>query len=229
MLQTVFRLFHPVSQALFAHAGANTGFRTGDDNIDSRLTYLERRIEQLSAELLTDELTQVANRRGLDHAFVRETARSQRALRRQQRLAIAMIDLDDFKAVNDTFGHDAGDSVLRNAGQVLKRELRPVDTLARTGGEEFVVLIPDSEIEAAQNMLERLLNQLQSQPAKHDEFSIRVTFSAGVTMWQPGETLAAAIRRADQAAYAAKAAGKACVRAQQCNCSPFHQMKQETP
>jgi diguanylate cyclase len=179
--------------------------QTKATELQAQVRALESELRRLSEEVSTDALTQVANRRGLSKAFEAESSRSERAA---APLAVGLIDIDNFKKLNDTLGHAAGDTALKTlAGEVRKR-LRPADHLARFGGEEFVVLLPSTEQAEAQKTLTRLQRSLSEALFLHEGREVFVTFSAGVTAWRLGETLDAALERADSALYEAKRTGK---------------------
>jgi diguanylate cyclase len=167
-----------------------------------RVRELEDELRRLSDEVCTDALTQVANRRGLAQAFDAERARLHGSL------ALGLIDIDNFKRLNDTLGHAAGDVALQRLAAEVRDKLRPGDTVARFGGEEFVVLLPGADAAGAQQMLTRLQRQLSARLFMHDSREVFVTFSAGVTAVRDGETLEAAVERADEALYEAKRTGK---------------------
>lgn len=171
-----------------------------------RVRELEGELRRLSDEVSTDVLTQVANRRGLAQAFDAECARVQRDGAGQ--LAIGLLDIDNFKRLNDSLGHAAGDTALKALAATVRERLRPVDTVARFGGEEFVVLLPGTPVEEGQQALTRLQRSLSASLFMHDGQEIFVTFSAGVTQWRPGEAIDAALERADEALYEAKRTGK---------------------
>ncbi|WP_046115806.1 GGDEF domain-containing protein [Aquincola tertiaricarbonis] len=173
--------------------------------LESRVRDLEGELRRLSDEVATDALTQVANRRGLMQAFDSERARLERDGRP---LAVGLIDIDNFKKLNDSLGHAAGDEALKSLARRVQEALRPVDHLARFGGEEFVVLLPDTPVAEAQQVLTRLQRQLTASLFMHDGQDVFVTFSAGVTGYRPGERLEAALERADEALYEAKHQGK---------------------
>jgi len=178
--------------------------------MQARVTELEREIRRLSDEVSTDPLTQVANRRGLMQAFETERAAAERALQDgKPSLAVALIDLDHFKKLNDRLGHANGDAALRFLTQRVKQALRPSDTLARYGGEEFVVLLPATGAEEARQVLTRLQRTLSAELFMSDaQGQVFVTFSAGVTPWRPGERIEQALERADEALYEAKRTGR---------------------
>jgi diguanylate cyclase len=181
--------------------------------LEERVRELEAEMRRLSDEVSTDALTQVANRRGLALAFEAEVARNERqrvggADAAAPLLAVGLIDIDNFKKLNDTLGHAAGDVALKSLAAAVRERLRPTDHLARFGGEEFVVLLPGSPVDEAQQALTRLQRSLSEALFLHDGREVFVTFSAGVTAWRAGEALQPALERADEALYVAKHAGK---------------------
>jgi diguanylate cyclase len=177
-----------------------------------RVAQTEREIEKLKADLqqaLTlvqvDQLTHSLNRRGLEKAFAREAARSERY---GLPLCLVMIDLDNFKLINDRYGHPAGDEALVHLARTMVTSLRPNDVIARYGGEEFVVLLPDSGQEAAFVAISRVQRALLSRPVTLDSDPVALQFSAGVALRRTGEALDPLLARADDALLAAKRAGK---------------------
>ncbi len=176
------------------------------DELQTRVQALEDELRRLSDEVSTDALTQVANRRGLEQAFAAEKARAERE--DGAPLAVGLIDIDNFKKLNDSLGHAAGDQALKALAAAVRERLRPVDHLARFGGEEFVVLLPGSPLPDAQQALTRLQRGLTEALFLHEGREVFVTFSGGVTVWRPGESLQASLERADEALYEAKRAGK---------------------
>ncbi|MDH5338303.1 MAG: diguanylate cyclase [Rubrivivax sp.] len=175
--------------------------------LESRVRELEGELRRLSDEVSTDALTQVANRRGLMQAFEVECARVERTAAGDP-LAVGLIDIDNFKKLNDTLGHAAGDQALKLLSAAVRERLRPVDTVARFGGEEFVLLLPGTPVAEAQQTITRLQRDLSASLFMHDGRDVFVTFSAGVTAWRPGETLDVALERSDEALYEAKRTGK---------------------
>jgi diguanylate cyclase len=169
---------------------------------EMRIAKLEKALEEVQDMAFADPLTGALNRRGFERAYAREMARSRR---HGKPLALALIDLDDFKALNDRHGHLAGDQVLVHLVRVLHESMRPSDALCRFGGEEFVLLLPDTTVDDACKAMRRFLSGFsRSVPA----LGQAVTFSAGVVGHDGLESLDEALRRADAATYAAKRAGK---------------------
>ena len=123
-------------------------------------------------------------------------------------LCAALLDIDNFKKLNDSLGHDAGDGALVHLATVCRNTLRPQDTVARYGGEEFIILLPDTGIDDAVGALTRLQRELTRQIFLHEHHKTLITFSAGVTQVGPGESQAEVLKRADEAMYEAKRTGK---------------------
>lgn len=172
---------------------------------EARILDLESKLEQMSELVREDQLTGSLNRRGLDDVFERELARSDR---RMSPLCVAMLDLDDFKRLNDTHGHQAGDQALVHLVRVIKDTLRTMDVIARFGGEEFLILLPDTPLKDAKQTITRLQRELTKRIFMHNNERLLITFSAGVALRAPKETQEAVVQRADKALYEAKKAGK---------------------
>jgi diguanylate cyclase (GGDEF)-like protein len=172
---------------------------------EARVSQLEQQLNEVSTLAQKDPLTNALNRRGLEHAFDVECAR---ALRYQSPLTLVMMDLDNFKQVNDRLGHVAGDRALIHFVTTVHATLRPTDLTARYGGEEFGVLFPAGAIQEGVEAIERLQRELGRRPFQFENDGLILTFSAGVAQWRAGETLEQLMRRADAALYQAKNAGK---------------------
>jgi diguanylate cyclase len=172
---------------------------------EERIEALEKKLKYMSELVREDQLTGSLNRRGLDDVFERETARSER---RGTPLCVALLDLDDFKRLNDTYGHLAGDNALKHLVGTVKDTLRTIDVIARFGGEEFLIMLPETTLEAAAATMTRLQRELTRHFFMHENEKLLITFSAGVAMRKPNEEQAALIQRADEAMYQAKKTGK---------------------
>ena len=183
-------------------------------DLSQRVCELEGELRRLSDEVSTDQLTQIANRRGLLQAFDIECSRLQRSALDDPTgtvtpgLAIGLLDIDNFKRLNDDLGHAAGDEALKALAAMVSKTLRPTDVVARYGGEEFVVLMPDTPVDEGQQILTRLQRSLTGGLFMHENKQVFVTFSAGVTGFRVGERIEEALERADVALYQAKRAGK---------------------
>jgi diguanylate cyclase (GGDEF)-like protein len=157
----------------------------------------------------SDALTGCLNRRALMRLAGQELARSERT---GMPLTVVAIDLDHFKAVNDTFGHAGGDATLCAVVALLQNRLRLVDVVARTGGEEFVLLLPDTDAIAGAKVVEGLRQAIDAMQLEYEGRVIRTTMSAGVTQGIPrNDSWTAIMNRADRALYAAKHGGRNCV------------------
>ena len=172
---------------------------------EARIQELERELEASSDLVRHDQLTGVLNRRGLEETFTKEAAR---ATRHGTTLCVALIDIDNFKKLNDTMGHATGDEALIHLATICRETLRPQDTVARYGGEEFIILLPETSLDDAAIALTRLQRELTKKFFLHGNEKVLITFSAGVTQMLPNETQAIVIKRADEAMYEAKRSGK---------------------
>ncbi len=171
----------------------------------AELAGLRGELERASALARHDPLTQVLNRKGLDEVMTKEVAMTRR---KDMPLALGVLDIDNFKQLNDRLGHKAGDAALLHLVSVTRENLRPSDSLARYGGEEFVILMPDTSQEEGCQVLVRLQRELTKRFFLANSEKVLITFSAGVVMLGPEELAESAIERADQAMYLAKRAGK---------------------
>lgn len=162
---------------------------------------------QLASIVLTDPLSGCFNRRGFEQQYRRELARAARA---HTDIALLAIDLDHFKLVNDTHGHLVGDGVIAEAGALLRANARTDDVVARTGGEEFMVLAPNTSYEGAQRLALRIVEAFRRRVFVEPSPRVTLTVSVGVVADHvPGETIAEDLRaRADEALYAAKRSGR---------------------
>lgn len=175
------------------------------EEAERRVMDLEQELQSVSELVRVDQLTEALNRRGFDELFKRESVRAQRS---GQTLSLALLDLDDFRHINAAHGHLGGDAALCHVVALARATLRASDAVARFGGEEFVLLLPETSFLEAMGTLERLRSRLAHKPLVYDGRGILVTFSAGVARWQTGESQDELLARADRAMYQAKQAGK---------------------
>jgi diguanylate cyclase (GGDEF)-like protein len=163
---------------------------------------IDERFEKLEQLAATDPLTGLANRRGCEKSIAGEISRAERE---RKPLSCIMLDIDRFKQVNDTMGHQAGDQVLRELSDMLRQSVRAYDIVARWGGEEFLVILPGADLEAARQLAERIRVGVQKLPTRS------VTISAGAAEFDADYDFEATLRTADRRMYEAKAAGRNCV------------------
>ena len=179
------------------------------EQADQEILRLQGELSHTSRMVRHDHLTGVLNRGGFTEVFASELAR---ARRRDSLLCVALLDVDNFKQINDSLGHAAGDQALIHLAEVIRNNLRPQDSLARYGGEEFVILLPDIGLDNAVETLMRLQRNLTRKYFLHDtpgeKTRLLITFSAGVVLVGAEETPPGALSRADAAMYEAKRAGK---------------------
>ncbi|MEY4882326.1 MAG: hypothetical protein RIS34_180 [Pseudomonadota bacterium] len=172
---------------------------------DAEIIKLHQELDRVSNQARHDTLTGALNRKGLDEAVNREVSNFRR---KDIPLSVGLLDIDNFKMLNDRLGHATGDAALAHLAQVARDCMRPQDTLARYGGEEFVILLPDTPLDRGIDAMTRLQRELTRHFFLAGAEKIMITFSAGVAQLAPDETGEEAIKRADQAMYLAKRAGK---------------------
>lgn len=160
---------------------------------------------QVKAMLHQDPLTGTLNRRGIDEAFRQEASRCDR---HGVRMCVALIDLDNFKSINDTLGHQCGDHVLVHVAQSVRATLRPTDRIGRFGGEEFMLLLPETALRESAGVLARIKRELAAKPFLEKELPLKITFSGGIAERAEREPFETLLERADAALYQAKRAGK---------------------
>jgi diguanylate cyclase len=175
------------------------------DFANAEIAKLQHELHHTSELVRHDPLTGTLNRKGLDEALRREIALIQR---RPGVLCVGLLDVDNFKRINDTHGHHAGDAALQHLSEVIRENLRPQDSLGRYGGEEFLIILPDTDVEHALSAMQRLQRALTSRYFLTAGQKLLITFSAGVARVAPDEPPEDAIDRADKAMYRAKRAGK---------------------
>ncbi|WNC09875.1 diguanylate cyclase [Pseudomonas coleopterorum] len=180
--------------------------------LGERVTSMERealdyrdKLEQQRHKALLDPLTGLPNRAAWNERLALEHGRLQQT---GMGLLLAILDLDHFKSINDTYGHQAGDKVLKIIANVLRKGLRGDDFIARFGGEEFALLMPGSDLSGGSRLLERLRAAVEQCPFHFKGERVTVTMSAGVAVFKSGENASQVLKRADQALYRAKEAGR---------------------
>lgn len=175
------------------------------EQAEAEVMRLQQQLEHASTQMRHDPLTGALNRKGLDEDLTRELARARRL---ESPMCVALLDIDDFKKINDAHGHDTGDAALIHLAQVARQVLRPQDTVARYGGEEFVIVMPDTALEQGVEAMTRLQRELTKRFFLEGNERLLITFSAGVAQMAPEEQGSDAIKRADQGMYLAKRSGK---------------------
>ena len=176
--------------------------------LESRNDQLNEAIDQLHTAAMTDSLTGLRNRRHMTMQIQQEMVRFSRS---QRVFALVLADIDHFKQVNDRFGHDCGDEVLRTVAEVLRQGLREQDNVARWGGEEFLLLLPETDVDGALLVAEKLRAQVELSTMHCQTQEIRVTLTFGVTSYNGTTNMDEAIREADSALYMGKKRGRNCV------------------
>jgi diguanylate cyclase len=200
-----------VGSTASARAATET-LRSELETTQTEIQSLRDRLGTLQGEALTDPLTGLRNRRGFEEAHTRLTNESPQAL---DCAAVLLADIDHFKKVNDTYGHLFGDQVIRAAAKVLSDAIKGRDIVARFGGEEFVMLLPDTPAQGAMAVAEQIrlaFSKARIRRNGSEQVLNHVTISIGAAMPGPGETLEQVIDRADKALYQAKNEGRNCVR-----------------
>ena len=184
--------------------------RAGQRIIDLQTSLMQAR-EDLRERANKDLLTMLPNRPAIATTLDQEIARSHRDHRT---VGVILLDIDHFKKINDTYGHFAGDAVLRETAARLRGNMRPYDGVGRYGGEEFLIVLPNCDLDQARSQAERIRHELQASSMHVDGAELRVSASFGVTVSDPSERDPNVfVRVADQALYQAKADGRNCVRA----------------
>lgn len=176
--------------------------------LESRNDQLNEAIDQLHTAAMTDLLTGLRNRRHMTMRIQQEVVRFNRSRRV---FSLILADIDHFKQVNDRYGHACGDEVLRNVAEVLRQGLREQDDVARWGGEEFLLLLPETDVDGALLVAEKLRAQVELATMRCQTQDIRVTLTFGVTSYNGTANMDGTIREADNALYLGKKRGRNCV------------------
>jgi two-component system cell cycle response regulator len=177
------------------------------DELDQKNRELEVANKRLRKLSITDGLTELFNHRHVHELLHEEFERSKRS---GEAMAVAMMDLDRFKQVNDTYGHPTGDVILYETAHILKETAREIDMVGRYGGEEFIVILPGTDEEAAQQFAERVRGRVEEHVYQDEAAEVRMTVSGGVASFLPSanEDPDTLIKRADEALYNAKESGR---------------------
>ena len=186
-----------------------TYFRSMQYRLRGAHDQLAEALERIESLARSDELTGLANRRGV---MERLQQAQHMAARQASPLCVALLDIDHFKRINDGYGHDGGDAVLRAFGRLLSEQLRVTDCAGRYGGEEFLLVLPDTTLAQAQTLLERLRERIAELPwAELVHADLQVSCTMGLSVCRTGEPIEAAISRADAAMYVGKTSGRNCI------------------
>ena len=175
------------------------------EKLEQQSKIFEKRIQEVTAKSFQDALTKLANRASFDEYFAKELVRFHH---KQFDLAISVIDLDDFKRINDTFGHTAGDKTLQVIAETLTKVMGKDVFISRYGGEEFVIIFKDTDKITVMNKLNMLRKKVASLPFTFKGTRVSITLSIGVTLIQRDDIVHSAFERADTALYRAKSEGK---------------------
>lgn len=194
-----------VQKSVLIHRDELLVAQTEMNAAQSQITQLEAQLQEMSEQVQEDHLTGALNRRGFDNAFRREVTYLSHT---QGLLCFALLDIDNFKQLNDTHGHQVGDDALVYLVEAVKETLRREDIISRYGGEEFAILLPNSALKEAISTIARIKRYLTKKFFLHGNNRLLITFSAGVAQYQPGESQESLFKRADEALYRAKSNGK---------------------
>jgi len=173
------------------------------------LQSMQKELSNTRQQLNEDALTGALNRRGMDQTLLREIARAQR---NKTPLALAMLDIDHFKQINDKYGHAVGDEALMHFAALTRSILRKSDAFVRYGGEEFVLILPETDARGSRLVLARLQEVVAKFPLRHQDKAIALSFSAGLAQFRADENGHGLLHRADEALYGAKHAGRNCIK-----------------
>ncbi|MGV3581137.1 MAG: GGDEF domain-containing protein [Methylophilus sp.] len=205
ILESLMRDTHTMQTDIMRSREALLHQKEEAESSQEKIKKLQDELSQLSETVRLDQLTGVLNRRGLDEAFTAEVSRFNRG---GGSLSVALLDIDNFKNLNDTYGHQVGDTALKHLADVVKKTIRPTDIVTRLGGEEFVILLPDTNIEEAVITMTRLQRTLTKEYFLGNNERLLITFSAGIALYKKDEEQPDVLGRADQAMYLAKRMGK---------------------
>lgn len=201
-------LLQPILTLMDAARSSVKASHTELESTREALNGVSTELTETKQQMLLDPLTGARNRHNMEHTVTRELTR---AKRRRVKVCVSMLDLDHFKNINDAQGHDAGDAVLAHFSSIALKAIRETDTLFRYGGEEFLLLMPQTDRETAVKVIEQLRQRIAATPPEHPDKRdqiIPVTFSAGVAEMTANDDLQSLVKRADSALYIAKKRGR---------------------
>lgn len=185
---------------------------TARKKAEQELLHKNQELEKAKRELFllsrTDSLTKLPNRRDILEKIQAEIYRFERS---KQPFSLIICDIDDFKIINDTYGHNAGDFILKTTADIMQKNIRKQDLLARWGGEEFLFLLPDTDLKGCRKVAENIRKIIQDHHFHFEEKDLQITITFGLSMFENGSTIDDCIKRADVALYKGKRTGKNCV------------------
>ncbi len=176
-----------------------------EEKVEKKARELEQSNEELKKLSWTDPLTQLLNRRSCEERFKGEIARFERT---KESFCIILCDLDHFKKINDTYGHNTGDYVLVEVARILKSNSRKTDMVFRWGGEEFLFLLTGTELKGGIIAGEKIRTKIETTVFEHDQQTLPITLSLGISIYQKGQTMEECVKEADKNLYSAKKAGR---------------------
>lgn len=176
-----------------------------EEKVEKKTRELEQSNEEIKRLSWTDPLTQLLNRRSCEERFKDEIARFERT---KESFCILLCDLDHFKSINDTYGHNAGDYVLVEVARILKSNSRKTDMVFRWGGEEFLFLLTGTELRGGVIAGEKIREKIEATVFEHEQQNLPITMSMGISIHQKGQTMEECIKEADENLYSAKKAGR---------------------
>ena len=205
LLESVRTETRMIQEEFFASLGRNSSSVSDIADARVRIQLLEHQLEKISELVCEDMLTGSLNRRGMEKAMAREIARANRS---GEALSVAFLDLDDFRLINDRYGHLAGDDALVHLVRIARQTLRASDFIARYGGDEFLLIFPETTEYQSISILQRMQNELTRQIFMYKQKQIPLTFSAGTSRHAKDESWETVTNRANKAMHAAKKKGK---------------------
>jgi len=173
--------------------------------MEEKIYELESELDKAYKELLIDPLTKVYNRKAFEKDLNKILTHGKS---KDLDLIVAIIDVDDFKKINDTYGHLVGDFVLIKLAQFMKSLIRNTDKVYRIGGDEFIIVFNRSTLQNAQKSIERIISKISRTSLKYKDHIIKVTISVGIAAHKKGDTIESLLKRADKALYKVKSNNK---------------------